>query len=395
MLYFFNRKINRLARGVILDDYTLYDQFTTALAAGSVNATNAEPVGGARTVTDTNSKISIASGVLSFALGAATDNGIWWGTNTRVLGKALLGNFFLTDNTQNIYFGWDANQATGITDAINFNSSAGVLKISSSFTDITVDAYSAANYVVALIMRATGMFYFIRGGAFTNWALLYTSLAVSSAGFPGIRLNNTHAFTADNIRVPKRLFIPVPLQSDGMSAATTDGAGNAEANGAAGNAYTNVGTWGVAAGVRSCSVLSGGVGFSYLPCTSSNVVMDAAVTRTGDNAGIVARYADANNYLIAYTEGTNAVCVQVVAGTPTTLRTGAVTYGAGNVLRLILDGTAGRLFYNNLAVGAVFTVPASTSLNHGLYTSNTGNTFDNLVIWARGNEGQYGGLDSL
>lgn len=52
--------------------YTLQDQFTTALSAGSVNGTSAEPTGGTRTVTDTESKLSIASGALTFAGGKAT-----------------------------------------------------------------------------------------------------------------------------------------------------------------------------------------------------------------------------------------------------------------------------------------------------------------------------------
>src|SRR3990167_5258911 len=71
--------------------YTLYDQFTTARAAGSVNATNAEPVGGARTVTDTNSKISITGGVLDFATGGNSfgDPAVWYGLITRTLGRLL------------------------------------------------------------------------------------------------------------------------------------------------------------------------------------------------------------------------------------------------------------------------------------------------------------------
>lgn len=180
-----------------------------------------------------------------------------------------------------------------------------------------------------------------------------------------------------------------------MSSATTDGLGNAENNGRTGNSYTNVGTWGVAAGKRSCSALSGSVGFSYLAATSADVIIDAVCTRSAGVTGIVARYADANNYLIAYHDGTNAKLDKVDAGVTTNLVSGAATYSATAVLRLILDGTTARLFYNNTAVGSVATTPSSTSLNHGLYTTDTGATFDNLVIWARGTGNEYSTLDSI
>jgi hypothetical protein len=246
-------------------------------------------------------------------------------------------------------------------------------------------------------MRATGMFYFIKGGTFKDWTLLYVSYTGSAAGYPGIVCNNAAntAFYAMNPRVPRQLYIPKPMMSDGMSAATTDGLGNAENNGASGQVYTNVGTWGVAGGVRSCSALVGGVGFSYLNCQSTNVIMDAVCTRSAGVTGMVARYVDSQNYLIAYLDGTNAKLDQVVAGGTSNLITAAVTYGAAFVLRLVLDGTSARLFYNNLAVSTVGTTPAAGSMNHGLYTTDTGATFDNFCIWARGTEGQHNILDVL
>jgi len=180
-----------------------------------------------------------------------------------------------------------------------------------------------------------------------------------------------------------------------MSQTVTDGLGNPENNGTAGNAYTNIGTWGVAAGVRSCSALSGGLGFSYLPCSSSNIIIEAVCTRSAGVTGLVARYADASNYLISYLDGANAKLDRVVAGVTTNLISAAVVYGATKVLSLHLDGTSARLFYGNAAVGSVATTPAAGSLNHGLYTTDVNATFDNLVIWARGNEGQYNDMELL
>ncbi len=377
--------------------YWLYDQFTTNRAAGAVNGTAAEPWGGTRTVTDTNSKITIGSGVLSFATGEAANDGVWYPAQVRLLGKTTIATLVHANTSGDVNFGWDVNASGLIQDAIRFFTTSTTLRVEDGGASKIVGVFTATTYQVAVVCRATGYWYYIKGGAFTNWTLLFVSATTSTASiFPSVvTRSTTSTFTADNMRVPKSLYIPVPLQSDGMSSATTDGLGNAENNGRTGNSYTNVGTWGVAAGKRSCSALSGSVGFSYLAATSADVIIDAVCTRSAGVTGIVARYADANNYLIAYHDGTNAKLDKVDAGVTTNLVSGAATYSATAVLRLILDGTTARLFYNNTAVGGVATTPSSTSLNHGLYTTDTGATFDNLVIWARGTGNEYSTLDSL
>src|SRR3990167_5136885 len=63
--------------------YLLRDIFNDNRSAGAVNGTLINP--GTRTVTDTNSKLSIAGGVLDFATGGAgTGNpGLWYDAQTR------------------------------------------------------------------------------------------------------------------------------------------------------------------------------------------------------------------------------------------------------------------------------------------------------------------------
>jgi len=109
---------------------------------------------------------------------------------------------------------------------------------------------------------------------------------------------------------------------------------------------------------------------------------------------VVARYEDAENYIIAYHDGTNFKVDKVVAGVNTNLATNVRTYVSGANIRLTIRGTSAFAQYNFLA-SAVVTVPASTSVNHGLYTTDTGNTFDNLQYWPTGTEGQYEGITSL
>lgn len=372
------------------DAYLLYDTFDSATPAGSVNGTQAEPVGGARAVTDVASKISIAGGVAVFATGGTANNGIFYAAQARVLGKTVLFYVVPSATTNQISCGTSLNQTTLISNRFSFTNAGGI-----GIGGVLTGAYTATPYNVALVMRAAGHFYFVKGGAFTNWTLLWMSVSSEATQYPGIQYNGaTTAFTADNPRIPKSLYIPVPLQSDGMSAATTDGLGNAEANGAAGNAYTNYGTWGVAAGVRSCSVLgAGSLGSSILATSTRNVFIEVNITRAAWSAGIRARQADDVNYIQCRHDGTNVIVSQVVAGVSTDLSTTAVAYSAGAVMRFVADDLTYRAFYNNTAAGSGV-LPDTTGTNHGVMTNHIGATFDKLVIWARTGE-QYNGLNSL
>jgi hypothetical protein len=105
--------------------------------------------------------------------------------------------------------------------------------------------------------------------------------------------------------------------------------------------------------------------------------------------GGIARYQDSSNYLRFSHDGTNTLCEQVVAGVPTTLRTGAAAFVADALIYLRVTGTTGWLFYNNVAIGASFAVPDSIYANHGLYTTNTGNTMDNFEAFPDGTGGEH------
>jgi hypothetical protein len=119
------------------------------------------------------------------------------------------------------------------------------------------------------------------------------------------------------------------------------------------------------------------------------------VTRSAGNAGIIFRYQDATNYLIAYHNGTNAIVDKVVAGVTTNVISGVAAYSAGAVLRVMADGTTNiRLYYNNAQVGTGTISNFATATVHGLYTTDTGNTFDNFTVWPRGTGNEFSTLNN-
>lgn len=238
--------------------WLLRDEFTTDLAAGSVNGTAAEPGPGTRVVTDGNSKLTISSGLLSFATGGvgAGDPGLWLDAVTRAAGRVMLAEITPANTDALAEAGWDSNQAGAVNDGIRFAASGALSVIANGGTAITVRTYTATSIPVAVAMRATGMCFFAKFSG--NWLLLWRSAAGTGNGYPAVAAAGTTAiFTLAWLRSPNSLWLPTPLASDGFGSAfgTTDGLGHAEGvaggigSGGAGVVMSNVGaTWSVSAG---------------------------------------------------------------------------------------------------------------------------------------------------
>jgi hypothetical protein len=387
-------------RRTVVDDaaYLLYDAFDSAAPAGSVNGTQAEPIGGARTVADANGKITIANGALNFATGGVANDWVYWGSSafTHAAGRAFIGEFGVRGANTSINFGYDTSP---VAAAIRNSFTIGQTTMSYVTGAVAIALIPITNTAIslALVCRATaGFWYFAKGGGLTNWTLINFSIADGGVTIvPEVQTANTTAgFSVDNVRIPKFAYTIQPYTSDAFTATTTDGNGHPEGGATSGLAYTAVGTWGVSGGACSCSALSGGLGFRYLPTSSPDVIVSCVATRVGGVMGVVARYEDAQNYIIAYHDGTNFKVDKVVAGVTTNLSSNVRTYAAGANIRLTVRGTSAVGQYNFTSSVAV-TVPASTSVNHGLYTTDIGNTFDNLQVWPTGSEGQYNGMNNL
>lgn len=211
--------------GVTNVPYVLYDAFLDTLAAGSVNGSLATPpagisnVGGdpARVVTDTNSKLSLAGGVASFATGGvgSGDPGLWYPSQARVLGRVLIAKIVSNSGAQQgLGFGWDADQTGTITDFLRFTSN-GVLRVLTP-SAITVGSFvDATTYDLAVVQRSSGYYWFIKGGAFSTYTLLWQSTVTNSSVYPAVVATGTASIgTADNVRISVALYIPAPLAYD-------------------------------------------------------------------------------------------------------------------------------------------------------------------------------------
>jgi hypothetical protein len=388
--------------------YLFADEFTTALAAGSVNGTVAEPGPGLlRIVTDGNSKLSIAAGLLSFATGGVGQGnpGVWYSAVMRRAGVLIIGSVASTSSS--LALGFDSGTAGQLHDSLLLNSTNLAAVVNSAAGINVAPVTTSTAYKLAVVLRATGSIHLIKGGAYTNWTLVWIGAAGAYVSAnPGCIVNNaTSVATVDYLRIPTALWLPTPLASDGFASAFgfTDGLGHPEGvlggigNGGVSLAWTQqVGAWTVAGGKANASALSGGIAIATVPTSTADVLAEVKVTRAAGQGGLVLRYTDANNYLYANHDGTNAFLKQVLSGSTTTLITAAATYSAGAVLRVDLSGVNGRLYYNNALVSsATASINAGlTATAHGLYVTDTTVQLDDCVIYAKGTANEYAILDN-
>lgn len=371
--------------------YLLQDDYTDTVAAGSVNGTSATPTGGNRTVTDASSKISVGSGVLSSAGGASCN--IAYSAQTRAAGKVVITQ--ITSSSAN------GSQDSGFWgEDLRFAASGALQAVLNNALVFNVGTYTATPYQTAVRMRAAGVQLFIKGGLFTDYTLMYVSkLGTGNLTPRTASLGANVTFTSDTIRVPQDTVTVTPLASDAFTRADgvlgNTGGGGCEETGGDGLAWAdNIGTWAIATNKATCSALSGGLGAATVDAGAANILAEAVITRSAGSMGMVLRYTDANNYIKVFYDGTNWQIDEIVGGTPNTiLAATAATYNAAYRTVVMVSGTKIRLFYNDAVVGAEVTTAVTTGTKHGLFTTDTGATFDNFVIWARGTEGQYSALN--
>lgn len=211
--------------------WLLRDEFSSDLSAGSVNGTAPEPgPGGNRVVVDTNSKLSIASTQLSIATGGggADEPRISYDQQTRSAGMSLFSAFTVT--TEGIRVGLSkANTSQSVASMRFFDTSINIDTDDGSF--ITVGAYSTGSqYKTDIQLRTIGVYYLIKGGAFTNWTLLYHGVLSNDDPYPIISADdNASVYVGDFIRIPDVAVVLTPLAYDTFT----------RANGALGNSETS------------------------------------------------------------------------------------------------------------------------------------------------------------
>lgn len=388
--------------------YLFRDNYSVAFSAGSVNGTLAD-TGDARTVTDTESKLSIAGGKAVYAGGKASagfgDPSLWYPSRSRTPGEVLSCQFAPTQLGKFWRFGYTTTQSGTNGDHTISTGTAGALTTLNGTLNRTVGEHPTQNLAGAIALRATGADYFTHGGYYNYPRLLWPDRTRTTATIYPNHQGFDATLDVEAIGIQDELWLPTPLASDGFSAwGTTDGLGHAEGGGdlgggGDGEAWTGqAGTWGAAAGAASASALSGGLAIATVDLSTVNVFAGVKVTRSGGVAGLVLRYYSAAHYVYVVHTGTNVQVIKRLNNVETTLINVAIAYSAGAMLWGWADAHAYTAIYNGTQVSAPavqYNEVLTIEPQFGLYTTDTTNTFDDFVVYALGNEGQYTNMPIL
>ncbi len=391
-------------------DYLLEDRFEFDKAAGSVN--NSLSTGGQlRTVNDPSSHLSISGGQLVINGGESAwgNPGLWYPAQVRVAGKVLLAKWNIASGKFEV--GWDVNQST-LIDSHNFYLLSNQIQIDSGALPNTGAYVVSTNYTVAIVLRKpAGAFYFIKGGAFANWTLLFASATDSTATlYPSVSNYSAAIPAADDIIIPAQLWLPTSLLADAFTRA--DGAiGNSDGINSDGIGcpfyiwQTDGGTWAISG--------NGTVGTPTVPTTdttasvdlgTTNVIIDVkvasltALTAAGIYARMDATATPANYLRMGFDGSGNVVLKEVIVGTPNTLLTVVKAMSANDTLRLDLSAAAFRAYHITSSGTAVLLGSGTTARTagtiHGMFM-NAANKIVLCDVRAKGNENQYSVLDQL
>lgn len=252
-------------------NYLIRDDFTSDVAAGSVNGTNAEPGPGQRDTYDTGSKLVISGGVLTIANSTGSQDPTQiYNAVARRAGRILLTTITTISTGNHGRIGWstDALDGTILDSGLRFVNTSSIATQIAGSAGPEVGSFAANTfYEVAIILRAAGFAGLVRGGIYPNWTLFWLSDAVTTTPmFPGGQVIGAgRGFTSHYMHVPAQLWLPVPLISDGFSlSGESDGLGHAEGvagstAGQGGDAVAWTGAaWTVSGGKASNTPVTGG-----------------------------------------------------------------------------------------------------------------------------------------
>jgi len=379
------------------------DEFSDERAAGAVNGTPATPGPGTRIAVDAGGDaLSIGGGAVNFA-NLNEDYGdpsLQYASVSRTSGRVMIWHVTFAATDEHIRIGLDDQSPPTITtdeEILHFENTA---KITYRVDLVNVGAYAASAYACAMILRTQGGYVLIKGGAYTDWTLLWISSSSAVGTLYPTVANYNAAPTIEWIRIPDELWLPTPLCYDTFTRA--DGAiGVSETVGpdsqsVAARTWNNrIGTTQIAINAASASALTGGIALATVDTGTADIIVGATLVHAGDEVGVVLRYVDADNYIRAIHDGTNCKLIKRVAAAETDVISAVVALGAGAIC-VISDGTSFSLFLNGAKVGSTSTISDAalqTGTEQGLFSTNLGNAQDDFSVFARGTNGEYSKLD--
>lgn len=206
--------------------YLLFDDFLSALTAGNVDGTDAEPTGGARDVTDAeNGVISISSEVLNYIPQSSIEG---WGNYvikyTELGLTRTRGTVFLVKITRNtvggdfmLGFDNESSESGFPVEMSLWFSGGGLLVYDTGSFGVHGTSTTGIHYLGILVSDVSAFFYMKFPGE-TIWRLIRRgSLSTASNLIPKFSMYSNATTGIDWVKIPEDVYLPVPVYSSGFS----------------------------------------------------------------------------------------------------------------------------------------------------------------------------------
>jgi hypothetical protein len=317
---------------------------------------------GSLTLVQTDGQFSTSGGKLNFpaqttpAWGDQVINGA---ALARTSGRAFFVTVTFSTGSSSWEFGW-ANNPVGIDPTsifdhgINFSGPIYLYARDAAIgaqADLGATFAGATTYNLAAVLRSTGAFLLIKGGAYSTWTLLWVEATVNTATTSPAVTNYADAGTLDDLRV---VDLPAPWNTD-YGIATT----------------------------RLAGARSPGDTFTH---TADCLVEITDTTRpSASNLDLRFRQQDASNYWQVTVDSTGALTLnEVVAGTPTQRGTAAAAVANGNRVIVLAVGSTIRVYSANVLKITYSSASNFAAATSGVLTAlGTSGVVNDLVAWPR------------
>lgn len=337
--------------------WLLRDDFLSERAAGTLNGTPAEPGPGTRLVVDTGSLASISGGRIVFSSGPLTpgDPRIGYPLTSRVAGRTCIvkGGDGLDNPGSGVEAGFDVDQSGSLGGSAFRKTGMNTVGIKDG-TSTTSSFFSMSptlEYLLWVVLRSAGAFYFVQGGDFSVPTLVWVAPGSTTGSLYPAAITTGRTFWFETIRMAD---LPEPFDSD-FGIATQRLAGER----AAGDPFTHE-----ADGLIEWTQTS-------LPVTGESTVRFR--NQDGDN-----------NWTAAIASSGDFILYERVNGVLTARASAAGVVESGHRCVLICDGRTIRGYSNNTVRWSYLSADNFLTMTGGiLFSPGTGGAVSNLVSWPR------------
>jgi|GEM_PF-4709308 len=213
--------------------YLLQDKFNDDKAAGAIDGTYATDGKNLRTVSDSSNDIRIIGGKLVFDDVTSAGSSISYPSYARQAGK-ICSAAYTTISAGNCTTAFSFG-----TGAIRVYNNAVAIRMDTGERAVNIILASNTEYELVIVSRASGSFFFLRGGVYPCWILIgiaYSFVDVLQPKFSCLYSGSAKSWNHGFICVPDKLWLPTPDSSTGfagidgtlLNTLLTDGLGHAE-----------------------------------------------------------------------------------------------------------------------------------------------------------------------